>query len=406
MPRLKYRPRDDIPRAARELRSLSPSLIVDWILSRYNIERDASSITKWLTRHPDVREELEEEIIKEQVPEAVVDARIFSTGAFETFECVNDWIKEMKSRDVVKWKPMVNYLKNVCLGVRPQMNPETGHVWRRVDKGPKGIDLRKHGWVMKHPKRLTLKDVQEYINLMKEHYPKIDTSSERAATRGFLMSKGIVVGKKISGKKHKSAGSLAQLFVEKDVIFDMMDWVKTQDYEAYVIDRFMWETGTRIEATVSAQIQNLTREGDYMELLVHDKGRRDKYPIGHPWHKVLSEELYEEILLVCDYPRKTTGNIFTKTDDDMSPVNKEAILKFCPEIIHQRGPEFAPYEDWNHFWRHMFFQHMLRMTGWNYAVAAGLGGCTVKSLEESYGMPPRALVRKWGLEQLPRLRIR
>jgi len=44
----------------------------------------------------------------------------------------------------------------------------------------------------------------------------------------------------------------------------------------------------------------------------------------------------------------------------------------------------------------MFAQHMLRKTGWNYGVVAALGGWDVKSLEESYGKPPIAMLREWG----------
>jgi hypothetical protein len=47
---------------------------------------------------------------------------------------------------------------------------------------------------------------------------------------------------------------------------------------------------------------------------------------------------------------------------------------------------------------------MLRMTEWNYGIVASLGGWTVKALEESYGKPPRAIVREWGLSKIPELR--
>lgn len=59
----------------------------------------------------------------------------------------------------------------------------------------------------------------------------------------------------------------------------------------------------------------------------------------------------------------------------------------------------------NHFWRHMFYQHMLRLTDWNYGACAELGGSTVKSLEESYGKPPRVIVKKWGLKYMPMIKV-
>jgi len=46
---------------------------------------------------------------------------------------------------------------------------------------------------------------------------------------------------------------------------------------------------------------------------------------------------------------------------------------------------------------------MLRATDWNCAVCAELGGSTISSLQESYGKPPEAIVRQWGLKYVPTL---
>ena len=112
------------------------------------------------------------------------------------------------------------------------------------------------------------------MKVMKEHYPNVDTSGERAVTRDFLESKGIVVGKKISGRKHKSAGSLKQLFVKKGILLDMIDWIKKENFEGYVATSFMWETATRVSATLNLQIQNITKEEEFITAITYDKGRR------------------------------------------------------------------------------------------------------------------------------------
>jgi len=400
----KYSPSRDIPEAVRQKKSIEANDIIDWVLKRRNEKISAASIYMWFGRHPTIKEDLIREIREEDKEEVVVKETVFKSGTFETYESIVNWIMEMKERDVVKWNSNVQKLKNVCLGVRPQMNKVKQYVWRKTDNvEDKGIDLRWHGWVMKHPDRLDLEDVREYVRIMKEHYPRVDTSGERAVTRDFLLSKGIAVGKKISGTKHKSAGTLSQLFVVKEVILNMLAWIKTQSFEGYVATSFMWETATRISATLNLQIQNISQEGGYITAITYDKGRRKTHPLGKRGEKNISQELYNEIKLICEYPKRLTGQVFTVEYAEMVELNKEAVMKFCPEVVTFRGDDFPPYDDWNHFWRHMHFQHMLRETGWNYAVVAALADCTVKSLEESYGVPPRALIRKWGLEQLPRL---
>lgn len=404
---MKYKPSRDIPIAVRELKSTRPVDLQRWVLERYNKKLTQGAFTVWFGNHPTVLEDLKKEIVGDISPEEEVEETVFVSGTFETYRTVVNWVNEMDERDVVRWKSNRQKLKNLCQGIRPQINKTKQYVWRRGDKAEdRGIDLKWHGWVLKHPDRLTLEDVREYVRMMKKHYPKVDTSGERAVTRDFLVSKGIAVGKKISGTKHKSAGSLSQLFVKKDTLFDMLDWIKKENFEIYVATSFMWETGTRVTATLKLQIQNITRDEDYIVAIIFDKARRKTHPKGKKWEKNVSVELYEEIKLICDYPKRETGQVFTIKYVDMVDLNKEAVLKFCPEIISHRGEEYPPYDDWNHFWRHMCCQHLLRETGWNYAVVAVLVGCTVKSLEESYGQPPRALIRKWGLEQLPRLKRR
>jgi hypothetical protein len=93
---------------------------------------------------------------------------------------------------------------------------------------------------------------------------------------------------------------------------------------------------------------------------------------------------------------RKSGKIFNISIVELSNLNREALKRFVPEL----EPKI---EMPNHFWRHMFFQHMLRVTDWNYAVCAEWGGSTVASLQESYSRPPEAVVREWGLKYMPTL---
>jgi len=56
-----------------------------------------------------------------------------------------------------------------------------------------------------------------------------------------------------------------------------------------------------------------------------------------------------------------------------------------------------------HFMRHMFAQHMLRATGWNYGLVARLAGWTVGALERYYGKMSEDQAMKLGKEHIENL---
>jgi len=379
MPKLKYRPRRDIPLAARSLGTLSPTEISNWILNRFNVKRTPESISMWFKRHPEIYRQLKaeiEEIGLVPVTEAV-SPTLFERGVFEEIPSIKNWIKLMVARGSVKPKTMrtrLNVLRNFCRGLKPHKN----------------IDLKEHGWVLKHPDRLNLEDVYEWLRLMAEHYPEIDTSTERLVLRDFLKSKGIDVEYKISGRKHKSVGKYARLYVEMPILEKILDYIREVNYECYVVTLFMFYTGTRIGATLEARIENIRIEDDYIDIRVFDKGASGKYGLeGRPWDKFIPYELWEEMKIIIG--DRTSGKIFSIEIDEVRKILRESYERVYPELL-----EKYPTLHVAHFWRHMFAQHMLRKTGWNYGVVAALGGWDVKSLEESYGKPPIAMLREWG----------
>ena len=386
MPKLIYKPRRDIPNAVRYLHTFSPTEIREWVLDRFNKSITPQSITMWLKRNPDIKKQLKQEIVKKELPLKEVRESVFETGTFEIFDSVDVWIRDMKRRKLRQRTINANIsaLKRLCKG------------YFKLKK----IDLREKGWSYKHPDRLTLENCIEFIDLMNEHYPDVDLSTLRLAMRNFLDSKGIHVGAKISGAKHISAGKYARLFVNKNVLEDILEEIELNSYEAYVASNFMYQTGARISATLDARLEEIRVEGDYREIRIYDKGRRSKYPKGHPWDKALHSELFSEIKAITGFPHKRrTGKIFQIKAIELREITREALETFCPEVLEQYPSLMVC-----HFWRHMFAQHMLRMTEWNYGIVASLGGWTVKALEESYGKPPRAIVREWGLSKIPELR--
>ena len=382
----KYKPSRDIPEIARELKTVSPSKIRDRILTKRNEKVTSESITMWMKRHPDVEEQLRKELV-EDLPTAKeeVSVSVFQNVAFQEIESIKDWIKEMQDRDIANIPQRVNTIKRVCMGIFPKWN----------------IDLVASGeWCFKHPDRLTPEEAIEIIRILKAK--GFDTASIRIPLRSFLLSKGFVVGKKISGAKGRGYGKFAKLFVEMDVLNEMLAWIKQQDYETYVIDKFMFKTATRITATVKATIKlsngmsNIREFQDHAEITVYDKARRSIHHEGKEWIKHIDLDLLKDLKNLVG--ERKEGKIFSKSDEQVSKLNREALKRFCPELEpHIPMP--------SHFWRHMFAQHMLRLTDWNYGVVAELGGWTVKALEESYGKPPEAVVKAWGIKFMPILKV-
>lgn len=371
----KYHPEKDLPDFARELKTLSPSKLAEIVLNRRNKKVSPESITMWFKRHAEIYDELSKELVEGLPTEKQeVNESIFQNGTFQEVPSVNNWILEMNARELGKdtINSKVITLRQLCQGKAPLLK----------------IDLVAEGKTcLKHPDRLVLKDALEIITLFKDK--KVDTTYFKHCLKDFLLSKGIVIGKKIVVGRSKSFGKYAKLHVEMSKLGQMLGWIKSQNYEAFCADLFMFKTGTRISATLEALIENIVGN----TITVYDKGRHSKYPEGHPWDKHLDVQLMEQLQKVIG--TRKNGKVFSVKADVMAELTRQAIRQFAPEIL-ERYPDLMP----NHFWRHMFAQHMLRLYDWNYGKVASLGGWTPQALEESYGKPPDEVVKGWATESI------
>jgi integrase len=378
---LKYDPKRDLPNFAREFKTLSPSKLAETILNRRNKRVTPESITMWFNRHSDIYDELAKEII-EDLPTAKeeVSQSIFQNGSFQELSTVKNWILEMNARELSEHtiSSKVITLRQLCQGNFPLLH----------------IDLVAEGKMcLKHPDRLVLKDALEIITMLKEK--KVDATYFKHVLKDFLLSKGIVIGKKIVVGRSKSFGKYAKLYVPIEKLRQMLQWIRSQNYEAYVCDLFMLKTATRITATLNALIEKIFGNN----ITVYDKGRRSKYPEGHPWDKHLDAELMTELEKIIG--ERKAGNIFSVKADVLADLTRQAIQMFAPEVLEQY-PDLMP----NHFWRHMFAQLMLRLWDWNYGKVASVGGWTPQALEESYGKPPQEKVKEWAETQTITIQVR
>jgi len=330
----------------------------------------------WFKSHRDIQDALKNELASNLPNEKQeVDASIFEN--FMATSSVAAWILEMKARELSNQylQQRMTALRSACTGRFPRLK----------------LDLAaEKKWCLKHPDRFSLQDAIEIIALLKDK--GVDTCNFKSCLKDFLTSKGIIVGKKIAVGKSRSYGKLASLFVERYIIDEMLVWMKKRSFQGYAANDFMFKTGTRLRATLKASIENVISQDHTIK--VYDKARRSMYPEGKEWTKYIPLQLWRSLQQLIG--KRKNGRIFHISILELTNINREALRRFVPDLERKiRKP--------NHFWRHMFFQHLLRATDWNYAVCAELGGSTIASLQESYGKPPQAIVRQWGLRFMPTL---
>ena len=425
---MKYKPSRDIPKFAREHQTIDPEELQQLILRFRNKEVKVKTVYQWLRRHPKIHEELRKGVVKEQIGKQEVSESIFSNGTFESFPMVKQWIKKLKGdgRADEYIRGNINALKKVCRG------RFTGF----------GVDLVKEGlWCLKHPERLTEEEALDIVLIMQDR--GYETYGWRMTLRNFFSANG-KQAVKLRGGKQKNYGNYASMYVERERLDLILSAIRTIDYEAYLASSYMFFTATRVTATLNALNIKVTEHQSYAKSEVIDKGKKT-------WRKTLKGSFYFDELkpfiqsrkdVLYRIPRKvvkdldpevqkaikpyhTRGSrypiprtilevmdqkivnaikpykkdtIFRISKARLTAINKDAITSFCPDLLERYDKI-----NWNHFWRHMFAQHMLLLTSWNYAVVAFLGGWKVQTLQDNYGKPTEEQVKEWGVKVMPQL---
>ncbi len=362
---VKYKPSRDLPRFARELNTLSPTKLSEYILMRMNIKVEPDAIRMWFTRNPKIRDELEKEIITgvPTVKEEVTTA-MFEKKAFEELPSVKEWILFMKTRRV-KGKPL-----------HPEYIKEQIRLLRHA--------LREHS-VPKHPDRLTFRDAQEiFVEIEDKGH---DSYAFRRAIKDFLKARGVAGWEKIGVGKPTGYGKYKTLFVDKETVHKMLDYIKGKDFEVYVVDSLMYYNGLRIQAVLDAKIEDFKRQPDkWATLTVTEKFRTR-----------LTFDVVPEVadLVETVVGDRTKGKIFKDvTERRVNILNREALKVFLPELEPQ-------IEMPSHFFRHACAQNLKRMVGSH--KAAAIMKTSLQSFIESYGGDTEEEVSYWTRETLPKL---
>lgn len=387
---VKYKPQRDIPLAVRELKSLSPTEIVEWIKNhrtkrdnktgkRIQELRKAHSISMFFQRNPDVYKELKSEIEAEEVNEAQVKEQDFLNGNFQKIPCVQKWIMQLRGRGAKEHaiKYFLTSIRQICLGQLPR---------RKSERKGKTYEIIED-WGIKHPRALSLEDCLRYNSELVKR--KLLGRNHRLAMRNFLKSRMVEGWDTISGKLEKQKGQYAHLYVNPEKKNQIFAWLKPFSYEAYLASKFSFKCGgARLTATLEADAQYVNQEDK--TIVLFEKANRNA-----PKRKVTKEipdDFYKEL-----EPRiKKGGKLFHIEGGELSK-----ILRACyKEVIPDLEPNIPmPF----HFWRHQFAQHMLRKTKWNYAIVANLGGWKVQTLEDYYGAMDRGEVRQLAREKMMEL---
>jgi hypothetical protein len=224
----------------RELKTFSPSRIRDWIREhrtrkdkttgkRVQVNVTPQSITMWFKRHPDVLRKLKNEIREQELSKEAISETIFENGFFKELPSIKTWILELRGRGAKEEtiRNFVNDIKRVCKGEIRK-------------KGKRREYEIIEGWGLKHPDRLSLEDALTYISELKKRGHK--TRQYRLSLRNFLQSKGVKGFHKISGAIEQM-GKYAHLFIPKEKIYEIFEWLKSANYDAYLASKFATNVG-------------------------------------------------------------------------------------------------------------------------------------------------------------------
>ena len=368
---MKYRASRDIPKACRELKTVSPTEISAWI-QEHRTEKDAKtrkriqvlrtpeSITMWFKRNPQIYEELKNEIVEKELEQKAVSETLFQNGAFRKIPCIEQMIIDMRGRGAKEKSIDINlsYIKRVCRGQLPQTREQ-----QRNKEEPKFIE----DWGLKHPRRLTVDDCLKFNSEMIKN--KVGSRDWRLAMRCFLKSRGLRGWDKLSGK-YTGAGKYAHIYTPPEKMKAIFQWLKHMNKEANDASYFGFKTACRIGATLGAEAKYVDEEAH--TIYVFEKASK------HGPKRKLKKKIPSDLWAILEPRVKNGGKLFKIEHSEINALLKACYKEIIPELVEDIPMPF-------HFFRHQFAQHGLRATGWNTSLIARLGGWTVGTLERYYG---------------------
>jgi integrase len=337
-------------------------------------------------RHEGVTAALKLEVTTEEVQHVEVSEAIFQNGTFQELPSIKKWnIEKATLVSPTYQKGNVDAIKRVCQG--------RFYLKDHVTKKLKEVNIP--NWIPKTPERLTLEQAQEFI--AEVHKAHSGTKGYRIAIRDFFLSRDHITLKttEVSGMM-PPIGKWKHVFVPRETLDKIFAHVKERNPLAYAADFTMFKTGFRSTATLTEfQHRKLRQEDGVNVIAVTDKGF---HRTGRQtFDKIITEDLLA-VLNEC-WGRQVDNAFFGLDETELRNLNKDAYRLFLTGEALDLG-----LSEPNHFWRHMFGAHMLRATNWNYTAVAELGSWSNEDmLKKVYGAPPTQMLRKLGIEYIPKI---
>lgn len=358
---MKYLACRDVPKAARQLRTLSTTKIAKWVKTnrtritplgkKQQHEITPQSVSMWFNRHSSIHKALREEIGSEEISRSAVTEDLFQNGVFREIPCIKKWLGKLVAKEAknVSINNFVNTIKFVCQGILP-------------------FNKQILEWGLVHPQDLTLELALDYLVKLREVTKH--TRRFRIALRNFLKSRGVEDYDDISGKADSEEGKYAHLYVPKPQIDEILRKVDERNHEVYLASKFAFKTAARLGATLTAHAKYYFKVGNQQYIYVFEKASRGKSK--RKMKKFIPQGLYAEL--------RKEGKLFNVDERTINKTLRAVYKEVIPLIEKELKMPF-------HFWRHMFAQHMLRATTpfWFTSRVAKMGGWTTEALERYYG---------------------
>lgn len=377
-----------VPLMVRKHRTFSPTQLRQHILAEYNKDFSVAAISLFFSRNTEVAAQLKKEVTTEEVQQVEVSAALFQNGTFDELPSIRKWNIEKATLVSESYqRSNVQAIKRICQGVFFLKDRTT----------KKFTECHIDNWVPKTPERLTLEACQEFVAAV--HKAHSGTKQYRIAIRDFFLSRDSRTLKptEMSGMM-PPIGKWKHVRVPRPKLDEILGYVKARNYQAYVADFTMFKTGSRSTAALTEYLHSKLREEEGTFLIaVTDKGF---HRTGRQtFDKIITDDLMAELVQCW---AKFGDNPFTGLDETtLRELNKEAYRLFLQD--NPLALDLGLTEP-NHFWRHMFGRHMLEATAWNYTAVAELGSWSNEDmLKKVYGAPPKEMLRKIGLDIIPKI---
>lgn len=372
----------------RKHRTFSPTILRQHILAEYNKNFSVAAISLFFTRNPEAAAALKKEVTSEEVQQLEVSEALFQNGTFQELPSIRKWNIEKATLVSAGYQTAnVQAIKRIC----------QGHFFLKDKTTKKFTEVKIQNWIPQTPERLTLEKCQEFVAAV--HKAGSGTKQYRLAIRDFFLSRDSRTLKptEMSGMM-PPIGKWKHVKVPREVLSKILDYVKARNYQFYVADFTMFKTGTRSTAALTEYLKSKVREEEGVKVIaVTDKGF---HRTGRQtFDKILPEDLLTD-LEACwtQYGNNPFEGI---KEQELRELNKEAYRALLTD--NPMALDLGLTEP-NHFWRHMFGRKMLEATAYNYTAVAELGSWANEDmLKKVYGAPPKELLRKIGLDTIPKI---